>query len=195
MKKVLGRKVSGIKEYLNSRYNRVNEIDKTGQELVNDSVYNKSLCFSSFEKSYLGLEGLLPNKCLSIEEQAAVVQRNLDQGTKNIFTEMQRQDPDLEQITPEMIRKQESIYSLYQLDRSLYYKVIQENWSEMSKIISIPSITWRIKYGFLNYYKPRGVYITYQDKNIIETIFDNSQVVDPQIIIITDGSKIFNLGD
>ena len=52
--------VRGVKEYLWDKYNHFNIVSKSGVELLNDPVYNKSNSFSSYERRSLGLEGLLP---------------------------------------------------------------------------------------------------------------------------------------
>ena len=53
-------KVRGIKEFLWDKYNHFNVVSKTGSQLLNDPVYNKSNAFSDYERRSLGLEGLLP---------------------------------------------------------------------------------------------------------------------------------------
>jgi hypothetical protein len=42
-------------------------VSKSGVELLNDPVYNKSNSFSSYERRSLGLEGLLPYTKMDIE--------------------------------------------------------------------------------------------------------------------------------
>lgn len=65
-------------------YPRSTEIEKFGQNLIDDPVYNKSLGFTEFERKSLELEGLFPDKVMTIEQQAEIVMRDFNVGIESI---------------------------------------------------------------------------------------------------------------
>lgn len=52
--------------------------------MIDDPVYNKSLGFTEFERKSLELEGLLPDKVMTIEQQAEIVMRDFNIGIESI---------------------------------------------------------------------------------------------------------------
>lgn len=105
-------------------------VTKSGLELINDPVYNKSNSFSSYERRSLGLEGLLPHQQMDIVSQGELVLMELERGVMESVVEDQEEEVIDGLVTPEMIRKSRSLHNLYDLDQTLYYKVLQTHFKE-----------------------------------------------------------------
>ncbi|MCA8961104.1 MAG: NAD-dependent malic enzyme [Planctomycetes bacterium] len=151
-------------------------VSSKGAVLMLDPFTNKGTAFTEEERRELELEGLLPPAVCTIEQQLERAYENYQSKT-----------------TP--LGRYIHLTSLHDRNEVLYYRLIQEHIEEMMPIVYTPVVGEACQKFSHIYRKPRGLYITYEQRDRIETILANAQIVNPSIIVVTDGERILGLGD
>jgi malate dehydrogenase (oxaloacetate-decarboxylating)(NADP+) len=148
----------------------------TGVALLRDPALNKGTAFTEKEREAFGLIGLLPPRVHTMEEQALRVIENL-----------RRKPNDLEKYI--------FLISLQDRNKTLFYRVIRDNIEELMPIVYTPTVGQACQeYGHI-FRRPRGIFITPNDKGRIGDILCNWPFKDIRIIVVTDGERILGLGD
>ena len=123
----------------------------TGPELLHDPVLNKGTAFTEKERDALGLRGLLPPVVNSQETQETRVLGNLRQKTTDL-------------------EKYIFLVSLQDRNETLFYKLALDHLDEIMPLIYTPTVGKACqKYGTI-FRRPRGLYITAQDKGRVAQI-------------------------
>ncbi|MGB5510552.1 MAG: NAD-dependent malic enzyme [Woeseiaceae bacterium] len=149
---------------------------RQGVKILHDPVRNKGTAYTEAERDALKLRGLLPPRVHTMAEQELRVLGNI------------REKPtDLERY----------LYLLALQDRNenLFYRVIMNHLEEMMPIIYTPTVGKACQEFQHIYRKPRGFYVTLQDRGHVRDILQNWPHEDVRIIVITDGERILGLGD
>ena len=149
---------------------------RQGVKILHDPVRNKGTAYTEAERDALKLRGLLPPRVHTMAEQELRVLGNI------------REKPtDLERY----------LYLLALQDRNenLFYRVIMNHLDEMMPIIYTPTVGQACQEFQHIYRKPRGFYVTLQDRGHVRDILQNWPHEDVKIIVITDGERILGLGD
>lgn len=124
----------------------------------------------------MGLHGLLPPVVFSQEQQE-----------KRVLANVRRLEDDLDKYT----------YLMGLLDRNerLFYHCAMYNIEEIAPIIYTPTVGKACqRYGFI-FRKPRGLFITINDKGHVYDILCNWPEHNIKAIVVTDGERILGLGD
>ena len=151
-------------------------IGQTGVDLLHNPALNKGTAFSKAEREALGLKGLLPPYVSSLEEQVMRVMENF-----------QRKPNDLERYI--------HMIALQDRNETLFYRVVLDQIETMMPIIYTPTVGQGCQeYGHI-FRRPRGMFISAEDKGRIAEILRNWPVQDVRIIVVTDGERILGLGD
>ena len=149
---------------------------ETGARLLYDPVMNKGTAFSLEERKRLGLQGLLPARVSTMEQQVARVLENV-----------RSQSNDLHRYV-EMI-------SLLDRNETLFYKVVMENLDEMMPIIYTPVVGKACQFYGHIFRRPRGLFITRHERGMIREVLRHWPHRDVRVIVATDGERILGLGD
>lgn len=148
----------------------------TGNFLVECSLTNKGTAFTQDERRDFGLEGLLPPHILSIEEQVG-----------RVYGAYCQQKTDID--------KHIYLRGLQDRNETLFYKLVIEHLTEMLPIIYTPIVGEACQRFSEIYRKPRGLFISYPDRERIDRILDNAATPQAEVIVVTDGERILGLGD
>ncbi len=148
----------------------------SGVKILHDPVRNKGTAYTDAERDALKLRGLLPPRVHSMAEQELRVLGNI------------REKPtDLERYL--------YLIALQDRNENLFYRVIMNNIEEMMPIIYTPTVGKACQEFQHIYRKPRGFYISLQDKGRVKDILRNWPHKNARIIVVTDGERILGLGD
>ena len=146
-----------------------------GAALLRDPLLNKGTAFSEEERDALGLRGLLPAHLLSIEAQAQRVMANLRR-------------------LPEDLDKYVALNALHDRNETLFFRVVCDNIDEIQPLIYTPTVGLACqRFGHI-FQRPRGLFITAQDRGRIADILRNWPY-EAKLIVVTDGERILGLGD
>lgn len=148
----------------------------SGLAILNDPRVNKGTAFSLEERERLHLRGLLPPRTFTMEEQL--------ERAYNSFKQKK---------TP--IEKYLYLQGLCDRTDTLFYKLVSRHLVEMVPILYTPTVGEACQlYGRI-YNRPRGLYISINDKGKIRQILNNWPEEDVRVIVVTDGERILGLGD
>lgn len=148
----------------------------SGHQLLDEPLLNKGSGFSEEERRALGLLGLLPLHCSTIDEQLARVYENY-----------LRKDSDVERYI--------FLTALQDRNEILFYRLLNEHITDMMPIIYTPTVGEACRTYSHLFRRPRGLYISYPYRHEIRTLLDAAPVQDVDVIVVTDGERILGLGD
>ena len=146
-----------------------------GLALLRDPLLNKGTAFTEEERDALGLRGFLPAAVLSMEAQV-----------ERFLTNLRGLPSDLEKYV--------ALNSLHDRNEALFFRVVCDHIDEIQPLIYTPTVGLACqKYGLI-FQRPRGLFISYDDRGRIAEILSNWPYR-TKLIIMTDGERILGLGD
>jgi malate dehydrogenase (oxaloacetate-decarboxylating)(NADP+) len=148
----------------------------TGFMALNSASVNKGTAFSVEERQYHKLRGLLPPKILPPEVQ---IERTL--------INMRRKQDNIEKYV--------FLTALQARNEQLFYKLVINHIEEIMPLVYTPTVGQACKEYAHMFRRPRGMYITTEDKGEIKEVLENWPYRDIKIIVVTDGERILGLGD
>lgn len=148
----------------------------TAGALLGMPFLNKGTAFTPEERDLFGLHGLLPPKPLTLEEQL-----------ERIWIEYQSEKTDLERNI--------FMNALHDRNETAFFRFFQEHIAEHMPIVYTPVVGEAVKLYSRIYRRARGIYITYDDRHVIDDMLANwgHPVVDA--ICVTDSEAILGIGD
>ena len=149
-----------------------------GRQVLADPRINKGTAFSDAERATLGLIGLIPAGHLTLEQQAS-----------RIYAQFLRQSSDL--------ARNVLLNELHDRNEVLYYRVLADHLSEMLPVIYTPTVGQAIEHYSHEYRRPRGVYLSVDEPELIEQSLRafGKQEDDVDLIVATDAGAILGIGD
>jgi malate dehydrogenase (oxaloacetate-decarboxylating)(NADP+) len=146
-----------------------------GLEILHDPAFNKGTAFTLEERQHFDLQGLVPPGVATPEMQEARVLENYG-----------RMPSDLERYI--------FLKDLQDRNETLFYRVLINHIEELMPIVYTPTVGTACKeFGHI-YRRPRGLYISADDKGSIGHVLQNWPY-EAEIIVVTDGERILGLGD
>ncbi|MBL1142140.1 MAG: NAD-dependent malic enzyme [Proteobacteria bacterium] len=148
----------------------------TGFLALNSASTNKGTAFTKEEREYHKLRGLLPPRIVSPEIQAERTIKNL-----------RRKKDDIDKYI--------FLTALQARNERLFYKLVIDHIEEVMPLIYTPTVGQACKEYAHMFRRPRGMYITAEDKGEIKGVLENWPYKDIKVIVVTDGERILGLGD
>ena len=147
-----------------------------GIELLHNPLLNKGTAFTADERKELQLEGLLPPFIMTQEEQKIKVLASV-------------------RVQTTALDKYIYLTSLQDRNEALFYRLVIDEIEEFMPIIYTPTVGQACQeYGHI-FRRPRGLYISSNDKGSIKKILSNWPHKNVDVIVVTDGERILGLGD
>ena len=148
----------------------------TGFQVLNSASLNKGTAFTEEERTKYKLHGLLPPTINSPEAQLSRALHN-----------MRRKYYDIERYV--------FLKSLQGRNERLFYQLVIDNIEEVMPLIYTPTVGQACKEFGRLFRRPRGMYLSYNEKGRIKEIMSNWPYRDIKVIVVTDGERILGLGD
>ncbi|HSM61591.1 MAG TPA: NAD-dependent malic enzyme [Longimicrobiales bacterium] len=147
-----------------------------GVKLLHDPQRNKGTAFTEAEREAFGLRGLLPPRVLTQALQA-----------RRVMMDLRGKSSDLERYV--------ALTALQDRNEVLFYRVVLDNLEELLPIIYTPTVGQACQeFGHI-FRRPRGLWISANERGRVEEILRNWPHEDVRIIVVTDGERILGLGD
>jgi malate dehydrogenase (oxaloacetate-decarboxylating)(NADP+) len=143
---------------------------------LEDPLRNKGTAFTQEERARLGLEGLLPPRVESIDEQVV-----------RVMTRLRAQHGALERYL--------ALAALREDNTTLFYRVLVEHLEELLPIVYTPTVGEACLAWSRLDVPARGLYITARHRGRVAQLLRNWPQRGVRIIVVTDGSRILGLGD
>lgn len=147
-----------------------------GEELLEDPLLNKGTAFSEDERREFGLRGLLPPHVEDLETQS-----------KRAYDAYRREPDDLERHI--------NLRNLQDANEVLFYRLLVDYLDEMTPMIYTPVVGDACQQFSEIYRRPRGLFISYPERDHIDEMLDNAPCDRVDVIVVTDGERILGLGD
>jgi len=146
-----------------------------GLALLRDPLLNKGTAFTEQERDALGLRGFLPAGVLSMQAQVERVLTNL-------------------RSLPSDLEKYVALNSLHDRNEALFFRVVCDHIDEIQPLIYTPTVGLACQRYGLIFQRPRGLFISSNDRGHIAEILSNWPYR-AKLIVVTDGERILGLGD
>jgi malate dehydrogenase (oxaloacetate-decarboxylating)(NADP+) len=146
-----------------------------GLALLRDPLLNKGIAFTEPEREALGLRGLLPAVVMSMQAQVERVLTNL-------------------RSLPSDLEKYVALNSLHDRNEALFFRIVCDHIDEIQPLIYTPTVGLACQRFGLIFQRPRGLFISANDRGRIAEILDNWPY-QAKLIVVTDGERILGLGD
>ncbi len=147
-----------------------------GRDLLMNPRLNKGTAFTEAERDMFGLHGLLPPHVGSLEDQRERRKRVLD-------------------TRPTAFGKYSNMRDLQDNNETLFYSLIAHNVEELLPIVYTPAVGEGCQRFSEIWRKPRGVFLSYPNKNRMEQILADPQLDSVRCVVVSDGERILGLGD
>lgn len=149
---------------------------KRGVELLHDPLLNKDAAFTLEEREALGLQGLLPPAVQTIQQQVNAELEHISS----------KSDP---------LEKYIGLMALLDRNETLFYRLMLDHLELLTPFIYTPVVGLACQRFSHIFRRPRGLYISVNDRGQIANRLKNWPQPDVRLIVVTDNERILGLGD
>jgi malate dehydrogenase (oxaloacetate-decarboxylating) len=151
-------------------------VSLSGFALLNSPRLNKGTAFTDHERDIFDLHGLLPPHVGTLDEQIERRMRAL-----------------AGQSTP--FHKYSFLRDLQDTNETLFYALLVRNVEQMLPLVYTPTVGEACQRFSEIWRKPRGLFLSYPNKDRIARILSHPRYDDVKCIVVSDGERILGLGD
>lgn len=148
----------------------------SAHELLENPILNKGTAFTQEERDAFGLNGLLPPKIETLQDQVARCMETL-------------------KAFPTQLDRYIYLRDLQDTNETLHYAVIAQDLYGILPMIYTPTVGEGCKQFSHIFRRPRGLYLTPAMQNRFDEIFANPRFDNIECIVVTDSERILGLGD
>jgi malate dehydrogenase (oxaloacetate-decarboxylating) len=152
------------------------KVSLSGFNLINSPRLNKGTAFSDHERDVFDLHGLLPPHVGSLDEQLERRMQSLD-------------------AQPTSFAKYSFLRDMQDTNETLFYALLVRNVEKMLPLVYTPTVGEGCQRFSEIWRKPRGLFLSYPNKERISQILNHSRYDDVKCIVVSDGERILGLGD
>ncbi|MBS0357982.1 MAG: NAD-dependent malic enzyme [Proteobacteria bacterium] len=152
------------------------ETSLSDYSLISVPLLNKGMAFSDEERKEFNLYGLIPPH-----------QSNLTEQRQRSYQALQRKNTNLEKYI--------YLRDLQDSNETLFYSLLSEYIEELLPLVYTPVVGEACEMFSHIYRRPRGVFITYPNRDYIDQTLKNIRFDDVEAIVVSDGERILGLGD
>ena len=147
-----------------------------GHKMLRDPLTNRGTAFTEEERRASKLRGLLPARVETLQEQA-------DRAYKLLSS------------FPLPLQRYVFLDSLHNTNETLFFKVVMDHIEELMPIIYTPTVGEACQHFSHIFMQSRGLFLSIKDKGNIQSILNDLDQDDVEVIVVTDGQRILGLGD
>ncbi len=151
-------------------------IPYAGPILLETPLLNKGSAFTEYERQTFNLEGLLPAKIETIDDQVARCYQQFKGFNNNLD-------------------KHIYLRNIQDTNETVFFKLIVEHIEETMPIIYTPTVGKACQDFSKIYRRKRGLFISYPDRDRIDDMLQNATKHNVKVIVVTDSERILGLGD
>lgn len=148
----------------------------SGLELLYSPRWNKGTAFDDRERDEFDLHGLLPPYIGTLELQVERRQQALAKEST-------------------ALAKYSFLRDLQDSNETLFYALLQQNIEQMLPLVYTPTVGEGCQHFSEIWRKPRGIFLSYPNRERIAQILSHSRYDDIRCIVVSDGERILGLGD
>jgi malate dehydrogenase (oxaloacetate-decarboxylating) len=152
------------------------EVFIRGSELLRLPATNKGTAFTMQERIQLELDGLLPPRVCTIEQQI-----------NRLYANYQKLQND--------ILKYQFLRAVQERSEVLFYALLESFLEEMTPIVYTPTVGQAVQQFSSIYNTARGLTFSAENIDRAETILQHNPWRDIRMIVVTDASAILGIGD
>ncbi|MBY4639013.1 NAD-dependent malic enzyme [Gluconacetobacter entanii] len=152
------------------------KIGLNGRDLLECPVLNKDNAFDARERDLFGLHGLLPHHVATLEQQVARATRRLA-------------------ALPDNFSRHVALREIQDRNETLFHAIVAQSLEEYLPIIYTPCIGRACQQFSQIWTRPRGLFLSYEDRGRIAEILSDARWDDVRVIVASDGGSILGIGD
>lgn len=152
------------------------QVSLSGYDLINSPRLNKGTAFPDHERDVFDLHGLLPPHIGSLDEQ-------IDRRLQALAAQ------------PTPFHKYAFLRDLQDTNETLFYALLVRNVEQMLPLVYTPTVGEGCQRFSEIWRKPRGLFISYPNKDRIAQILAHPRYDGVRSIVFSDGERILGLGD
>ncbi|MDO8526605.1 MAG: NAD-dependent malic enzyme [Deltaproteobacteria bacterium] len=147
-----------------------------GHQLLENSYLNKGTSFTLEERISFGLQGLLPPRVATLEEQITRIHEHFSQKKTSL-------------------EKYVQLRALQERNEVLFFAFLSRHLEEVIPIIYTPTVGEAVQLHSHIYRSPRGLYISPENIGYMEEMAENLPSRNIELIVATDNQGILGIGD
>lgn len=148
-----------------------------GHALLRDPLLNKGSAFTPEERQRLGLVGLLPPSCNTLDQQAVRFYERLS-------------------TVGEPLARYRELAGLQNRNEHLYYRILLDHLKELMPVVYTPTVGLACQQFSEVFKRGRGLWISPDDRGRIRDVLENAaEGRHVRLAVVTDNESILGIGD